>query len=151
VRAAALLPEKREIEIDPKPDAKPYWHLERARLGDSREVTVEAVVNGRAVAAQKMVADGSIRDLQFDLPIEQSSWVALRIFPSSHTNPVFIEVDGQPIRPSRRSIDWCLRSVDQCWSQKERFIAPAEMEEARAAYDHARQIFRQRLAEAKAE
>ena len=30
------------------------------------------------------------RDVSFDVPIEKSSWVALRIYPSSHTNPVFV-------------------------------------------------------------
>ena len=32
--------------------------------------------------------------------IERSSWVALRILPSSHTNPIFVLVDGKPIRAS---------------------------------------------------
>ena len=33
--------------------------------------------------------------------IKQSSWVALRIYPSSHTNPVFVLVGGKPIRASQ--------------------------------------------------
>jgi hypothetical protein len=54
-------------------------------------------------------------------------------------------VDGTPIRASRRSAEWCLRGVDQCWSQKERFYLGAEHEQARLAYDHARQTYQQIL------
>ena len=75
------------------------------------------------------------------------SWVAMRIFPSSHTNPVFVIVDDEPIRASRRSAQWCLDSVDQCWSQKERFIDQDEMDDALAAYEHAREVYRQVLSE----
>ena len=73
--------------------------------------------------------------------------VALRILPSSHTNPIFISVNDKPIRASKRSIQWCLDSVDQLWSQKERFIAADEMEDALAAYEHARQTYRRLLTE----
>ena len=159
-KAAALLAETADANLRQrraasppygKPDEKPYWSVERARLGDSREVPVEVLVNGLAVARKTIVADGTLRDLAFDVPIERSSWVALRILPSSHTNPVFIVVDGKPIRPSRRSLQWCLDSVEKCWTQKEKFIAPAELDDARAAYAHAREVYRTRLAEAVAD
>jgi len=45
------------------------------------------------------------RDIAFDVPLAKSSWIALRILPSSHTNPVFAIVDGKPIRASRRSAE----------------------------------------------
>jgi hypothetical protein len=37
--------------------------------------------------------------------------------------------------------------VEQCWSQKERFMKGAEHAQAVAAYDHARKVYRQRLEE----
>ncbi|HYR59595.1 MAG TPA: CehA/McbA family metallohydrolase [Chthoniobacteraceae bacterium] len=151
-KVAARLGEIPHPEIQKLPaEKKPYWDIERARIGDSREVPVEVVVNGFLVARKTIVADGTLRDVSFDVPIEKSSWVALRILASSHTNPIFVIVDGKPIRPSRRSVDWCLRGVDQCWSQKEKLIAPAELDDARAAYEHARNVYRQRLAECVAE
>ena len=122
-------------------DEKPYWNLERARIGDSRKVPVQVVVNGKAVAQQELEADGSIRKLAFEVPIERSSWVAVRILPSSHTNPIFVLVDGKPIRASRRSAQWCLAGVNQCWTQKAAKISPAELPEARKAYDHAREVY----------
>ena len=73
--------------------------------------------------------------------------MALRILPSSHTNPVFVLVGGKPIRASRQSAEWCLRAVDQCWSQKARKIAEREKAAAEAAYEHARQTYRRILAE----
>ena len=37
-------------------------------------------------------------------------------------------------RASRRSAEWCLRGVNDCWKQKEKFIDQDEMEDARKAY-----------------
>ncbi|MFN3650322.1 MAG: CehA/McbA family metallohydrolase [Armatimonadota bacterium] len=148
VKASALLPEKPNPALSKRPyTQQPYWHLERARAGESREVPVEVIVNGYPVARQMLAADGVTRDLTFDVPVERSSWVAVRVLPSSHTNPVWVLVGGKPVRASRRSAEWCLKGVDRCWSQKERFIKPEEKEEARRAYEHARVTYRRVLGE----
>jgi len=94
-----------------------------------------------------VTADGVLREVTFDLPIERSSWIALRILPSSHTNPVFALVDGKPIRASRRSAEWCLTAVNQCWTQKAPAIRAAEQADARAAYNHARDVYKRLIAE----
>jgi hypothetical protein len=147
-KVAALLNETPNRELARRRyNEKPYWDIERARVGESREVPVEVILNGQAVARQTVVADGTLREITFEVPIERSSWVALRILPSSHTNPVFVLVDGKPVRSSRRSVEWCLQGVDQCWRNKERFIKPAELADAQAAYEHARVTYRARLAE----
>ena len=147
VNAAALLAEKPREDIRNKPlDQKPYWHVERARVGDSRRVPVELVVNGRAVARQEIEADGTVHQVQFRYRPKRSCWVAVRIYPSSHTNPVFVHVDGKPIRVSRRSALWCLKAVDVCWKSKSPRIRPQEREAARRAYEQARAIYR-RIAE----
>ena len=79
VRAAALLADKPRDDIRQTPlDQKPYWHIERARIGDSDKVPVELIVNGRSVEKQDLVADGTIRDLTFKYTPDRSSWVALR-------------------------------------------------------------------------
>jgi len=147
-KVAARLDEHSHPEIQTAPvDQKPFWDIERARSGDSREVPVEVIVNGESVAQKKVLADGRTEDIAFELPITKSCWVALRIRASSHTNPIFVIVNNQPIR-EKRSIDWCLKCVDQCWSQKEALIDAKEMADAVAAYEHARQEYRQRLGEA---
>ncbi len=61
----------------------------------------------------------------------------MRILPSVHTNPVFVEVGGQPIRASRKSAELLRKAVDVCWSQKERRIRNEEKAAARKAYDQA--------------
>ncbi|HAW29673.1 MAG TPA: hypothetical protein DCY03_16380, partial [Planctomycetaceae bacterium] len=68
---------------------------------------VEIVVNGNVVGQQTVPADGKIHSLQFDVPVEKSSWIALRQFPQLHTNPVNVIVADQPIRASRESALWC--------------------------------------------
>jgi len=126
---------------------RPYWHIERARIGETREVPVEIVVDGKAVARKNMVADGQVRDLEFDVPVERSSWIAARILPSSHTNPIFLVVNGKPMRPLRASAEWCLAAVDQCWTQKAPKISARELGDARQAYDHAREVYKKLIAE----
>jgi hypothetical protein len=132
-------------------EQKPYWDLERARIGETRKVPVEVVLNGESVGKTEITADGSIQGVSFDVPIKKSSWVALRVYPSSHTNPIFIAVGGKPIRASRKSAEWCLKSVDQCWSKKERAIRATEKEEARKAYEVAREAYRKIMAESEGE
>jgi len=145
---AALLAETPRPEVRHRPySEQPYWDIERARLGSTRQVPVELVVNGYAVARQNITADGSLKEVAFDTRIGRSSWIAIRILPSSHTNPIFVLVNGQPIRVSRRSAQWCLDGVDRCWEQKQRFIKSDELADARQAYDHARAVYGQLLGE----
>ncbi len=148
VRVAARLDEKSDGKIAKRKfSEQPYWHIERARIEGTREVPVELIQNGIPIAQTRLVADGTFHDVDFTQQVTRSGWYAFRILPSSHTNPIFIEVGGKPIRASRRSLDWCLKSVDQCWSQKERFMQGEELTQAKEAYEHARQVYRQRLAE----
>ena len=123
------------------PFVKPYWHIERARVGASRRVPVELIVNGCAVSTFEIVADGSVQPVHFSHNVEQSSWIALRILPSAHTNPIFIEIAGAPIRSSRRSAAWCRQAVDVCWEQKRTRIRPSELGAAEEAYSHARKRY----------
>ncbi len=130
---------------------KPYWHVERARIEGTRKVPVEVIVNGYTIAQQEILADGELRDIAFEVPIQYSSWIALRILPSSHTNPVFVVVDGKPIRASKRSAEWCLAGVKKCRDQKRRFMGDDEIEDFNETYDHAEKVYRQIIAESVAD
>jgi hypothetical protein len=145
VKAAAWLPDRPASRSSLRPDF--FWDIERARQGSTRNVAVELVVNGVPVASRTLVADGNLRDLTFETSIERSSWIAVRILPSAHTNPIWALVAGRPVRVSRRSADWCLKGVDQCWTQKHQFIAKAELEGAKRDYEHARRTYRRLMAE----
>ena len=151
-KVAARLNEQPNPAIKNAPQsAKPYWDVERARIGETREVPVEVIVNGYPVARKNIPADGTTRDVTFDVKIDQSSWVALRILPSSHTNPIWVMVGDKPVRASKRSAEWCLKSVDVCWSQKERTYKADEKEQAAKDYEHARAVYRKIISESKLE
>ena len=144
-RVAAYLPSKQDevgaIIAGRDPIQPPYWDIERARIGKSRKVPVELVVNGEAVARKEITATGEWVDLAFEHEVSQSSWVALRVLSSSHTNPVFVIVANKPVRASLRSAEWCRRAVDRCWMMKEAKIREDEQAAAKAAYDHARNVY----------
>jgi len=109
---------------------------------------VELIVNGYAVDKREIKADGEVRELTFEADLDRSSWLAVRVFPHAHTNPIWAVVGGKPVRPSRESVAWCLRGVEQCWSQKERTYRGEEKAAAEKAYEHAREVYGKLLAEA---
>lgn len=159
IRVTASVCARLEPEVDAdterirkmSPYDKPYWHLERARIGTSRKVAVELIVNGMPVQQEAIEADGSMQDVSFETEILRSSWIALRVLPSSHTNPIFVPVKGAPIRASRRSAQWCRTGVDVCWGQKLKRIRPSEMAAAAAAFEHARTAYDHILAQSSAD
>ena len=126
----------------------PYWHIERARIGFGRKVRVELIVNGETVDIAEITADGKWNDVSFNYTVNRSSWMALRVYPSSHTNSVFIIVDGKPIREPK-SAEWCRKAVDQCWKNKQGNIRPTERPEAEAAYNKARAFYDKIIEESK--
>lgn len=54
---------------------------------------------------------------------------------------------GKPIRASLASAEWCLAGVRQCRTQKERFMDEDELDDFRAAYDHAETVYAKRVEE----
>jgi hypothetical protein len=127
-RVAARLDEKPAPDLrGVGADKKPYWHIERARIDGTREVPVEVIVNGESVAQQRLLADGTLRDISFDVPITRSSWVALRIRASSHRIPC--PRRNKPVRASRRASIVSRRGP--VLVTKRRFIAGAELPAAR--------------------
>lgn len=109
---------------------------------------VEIVVNGNVAAKQSVPADGQLHELEFTIPINQSSWVALRQFPQLHTNPVNVIVADKPIRSSRQSARWCEETIHLLWKNRERMIAEHERDEARTTYDRAIELYRKIAGEA---
>jgi len=118
--------------------SRPAWHIERARIGYSLEVALELVVNGESVRTVNVLADGEPREISIHTYLERSSWVSVRIMPSSHSHPVFVHVGEKPVRASRRSAEWLRTCVDRLWNEKHRFIRENERSAASEAYDHAR-------------
>lgn len=80
---------------------------------------IEIVRNGEVVAQQR--GDGSVQRLQLDFQIElkESSWVAARAYAQTlegepviqaHTNPIYFHREGQPVR-----VDSALRALRERW------------------------------------
>lgn len=103
---------------------------------------VELIVNGLPVASREVPADDKEHDLNFAIPIERSSWVALRHFPQMHTNPVNVIVDGKPIRASRKSAEWCAAVIEQLWRARQNVIAPPERDEAQRTFERMIAVYR---------
>jgi len=146
------------LEPHPTPASQPHralpgyaeWNLEWARIGESLEVPVELIVNGVPVARTAIRADGAPKSIEFKVPVSRSSWLALRILPSSHTYPIFVSVAGGPIRASKRSAQWCRHCVDKLWDVKSPFMRARERAAAAAAYEHARKTYDAIIAECEA-
>ena len=118
----------------------PYWHIERARVGKTRNVNVELLANGIPVDTVVTIADGKMNDVKFSYVAKKSCWLALRVFPSAHSNPFFVEVGDKPIRVLQ-SAQWCRAAVDQCWKTKSPAIRTEERVDAEAAYKKAREVY----------
>ena len=146
VDAAALIGTEQQLTIEKLyiGDDEPFdpipWGIENAVNSDS-EVTLEIIRNGKPIDHVSLKADGSLNNYSFNVPVDESSWIAARIFPSSHTNPIFVMVEGQPIRASKKSAEWCRQGVDQCWTEKSKTYHESEMGQAKLAYDHARRVY----------
>ena len=151
-KVAALLNTKPMPDIAKRNyNEKPYWHIERARIENTRKVPVEVIVNGYPIAKKEITADGELKDIAFEVPIQYSSWIALRILPSSHTNPIFVIVDDKPIRASKRSAQWCLAGVKKCRKEKLRFMGEDEINDFNMTYDHAEMVYKKIINESVAD
>jgi hypothetical protein len=128
----------------------PYWDIERARIEKSRKVRVELIVNGEPVDTTEVAANGEVNNVKFSYQLKKSGWVALRIFPSSHSNPVFVTVNHQKI-DEKKSAEWCLAALEQCWKMKEPNIRVEEKKAAEAAYHSARKVYQTLIAGTPAE
>ncbi|MEZ2346067.1 CehA/McbA family metallohydrolase [Terriglobus sp. RCC_193] len=141
VLVAARLEPKLTSETKARRANESGYDIEKARIGNTQKVPLELIVNGVPAATVNIVADGVPRIVRLKANITRSSWWALRILPSLHTHPSFVQVDHKPIRASKRSAEWCRACVDKVWEVKSPFIRESEHPEAAAAFEHARKIY----------
>jgi hypothetical protein len=131
----------------------PLGTAQGGRVPPGATRTVELIVNGQVAAAKEVPADDRPHDISFDLPVERSSWVAIRQFPQLHTNPVTVRVGGKPIRASRASAKWCVGVIEQLWRVRGNpetgpRIAEAERPQAEKTFRKAIAMYQQIAAEA---
>ena len=147
-QTAVRVGEKRsELRVSSGDELK--FHVRAAAyLEGSPDVPVELIVNGFPVDTSRLKTDGSVQEITFEAEFDRSSWVAIRVFPHAHTNPIYVIVDGKPVRGSVDSLRWCLAGVNQCWKSKQKVYDADEQDDAKAAYDHARGIYMKLIREA---
>jgi hypothetical protein len=126
------------VNIHDTTGARPY-------AGGKRKI--ELIVNGQPIAAREVPADDQLHEITFTADIARSSWVAVRQFPQLHSNPVNVLVAGQPIRASRQSALWAIACIDQLWQARHQRISVAERDEAKRAFEAAKEIYRKIAAE----
>jgi hypothetical protein len=136
---AAYLPEK-PLDSIQKAQLINYWNIEWGRVGESRNVQVELIINGKPVDTVVVVADGKINKVNFNYDADRSCWAALRVWGSSHSNPIFIIVDDKPIH-EKQSAEWCRNAVDQCWKMKSPNMKANDRAQAQVVYEKAREIY----------
>lgn len=116
-----------------------------SKMPEANHVDVELIVNGFPVETKAVKTDGKTVQLSFNRKFDESCWVALRVFPFAHTNPIYVIVDDQPLAPQPDSVRWCLAGLNQCWESKRNTYSQAEKADAEAAYDHARKHYKEML------
>ena len=121
--------------------------------------TIEVIVNGK-VAAQGEVAAGDqtgvrVKRLEVELPLERSSWVALRVrgadHPSifdgpawAHTSPVFVQVAGQKIasrEDAKYFVDW-IEQMLKVVAARNRYPSPENRQQVESLFRRAQDEFR---------
>ena len=118
-----------------------------AKLPEGQTRKVDLVMNGKTVESKEVPADGKPHDLTFTVPVEASSWLALRNFPQMHTNPVNVIIAGKPIRASRLSARWCQEGIEQLWRVREKNIVENERAEAEKTFKRAIEAYKKIAAE----
>jgi hypothetical protein len=99
---------------------------------------LEVLRNGEVVADHEPDGDRRTARLEADVPVDSSGWLAVRCrsvgnssFVRAHTSPVYLQVEGQPLRPNADTIAPLLSVLDLmlAWTQRD----------ARCANEHQRE------------
>ena len=67
--------------------------------------------------------------------------MSLRQFSQLQTNLVNVLLNDRPVRASTQSVLWSLESKERLWENRSKYLADAEKEAARQAYDQALIIY----------
>jgi hypothetical protein len=120
---------------------------------------LEIIVNGGVAARGEVAAGdqtaGRVKRLEVELPLERSSWVALRVrgadHPSifdgpawAHTSPVFVQVAGQKIasrEDAKYFVDW-IEQLLKVVAARNRYPSPESRQQVESLFRRAQNEFR---------
>jgi len=116
---------------------------------DSIELVRNGVMEKSLPPANRQTARGAYESLvSARLRVKESTWVAVRALERlpegrvrfAHSSPVFIDVEGKPLRPRRAEINYLIRRVQQEIDRGEGVLPEAAMAEYRQALAAYRKI-----------
>jgi TolB protein len=120
---------------------------------------LEVIVNGKVAARADAAAGGQtavrVKRLEVELPLERSSWVALRVrgadHPSifdgpawAHTSPVFVRIAGQKIASREDAtyfVDW-IEQMLKVVAARNRYPSPENRQQVESLFRRAQNEFR---------
>jgi hypothetical protein len=107
---------------------------------------IELIVNGEVArtlvpANQKRKEGGFDSPIDEAIPIEGSSWIAVRCFEDrpdrrvrfAHAGPVHITMPGKPLRPRKAEVDWLGQRVEEQLTRSAALLPAAAVAEYREA------------------
>ena len=121
---------------------------------------VSLVCNGEEIERFPIRGDGTRLDLRYEMKINRSGWCHLRTeglpqdrgvfdvnYAQAFTNPIWFEVDNQPIRnpgAAQYALDWIdkLQSLAEEWPG---WRSQAEKDHVYSQFDEARMVYRENL------
>jgi len=123
--------------------------------------TVEILRNGEVVETIRPEAGATRTRVRRSVPVERSGWISAQVrarygrdpirrpFPFAATMPVWVIVDGKPVRSKKDAgyfVEWMDRTLQRAMQQS--FNNQAERDETRKLYEEARRKMVERGAEA---
>ena len=123
---------------------------------------MEIVMNGEVVKTVEADAEGKNLNLDIEVPVERSSWIAARVRGEghrlvtldpdllAHTSPLYCYVGGKPILSAescRYYVDWIERLLGQV-QNRGRFAGPSRRNDVMDLFRKAENYYESRLKEA---
>jgi len=144
-----------------------FFSIDRCELGTTLEVPAGEVFQGKAslnalsqveLDRVEILCNGEIihefsaenkseLTQEFDVSLEESGWVAARVFEKNkrtvrfaHTNPIYIKI-GSPMKPRKDDakyyLDWCRELLKASSGDKDRYADDSQRLEVESTYRQA--------------
>jgi len=111
---------------------------------------VEIILNGEIVLTAAPELSGNRAEIDADIPVSESGWIAARCFEKvgdtfrfAHTAPVFVETGGEPFKPRKYAVDYFLRKTRELVVRAETDEYPTDeaRDAAMGVYQRAQMLF----------
>ncbi len=131
-----------------RPTCRVTGSVESKQLPDRIEIIVNGQIARVARPTPERTATGAYSS-KFDesLPLEGTSWVALRCFEKhgdrirfAHTAPVHFDVPGKPLRPRRADVEYFIGRMEEELARNKDVLTAASLKEYQQALDAYRAI-----------